>query len=310
MLPAFIFMSWVGILLLASVAVFVPCAKKKKNTKLKSSQRSKMQYTSKMDSKMGGASRKIDSPHSVMTSAMTAAPRSPGKSKKQKDLKSTGTVRHKLTKLEPSLGSRSDTDESDVRSRETGQRTRERDAFEETGTLELQERLRREVEGTKTTKPLGPPRTQITPTKSQTVTTSVMGKTATSTTTMGKTATSTTTMGEAAMSTTTMGEAAMSTTTMGEAAMSKTTRSASLQGSTVLEERKPVQVNRAAGVRSKTISQIGTGQEQSQQDENEVRNNKGGGKSKDKTGEVTEEEGTTTTVFGKMKKTIQKLKKP
>uniref|UniRef100_A0A915ML16 Uncharacterized protein n=1 Tax=Meloidogyne javanica TaxID=6303 RepID=A0A915ML16_MELJA len=239
---------------------------------------------------MGGASRKIDSPHSVMTSAMTAAPRSPGKSKKQKDLKSTGTVRHKLTKLEPSLGSRSDTDESDVRSRETGQRTRERDAFEETGTLELQERLRREVEGTKTTKPLGPPRTQITPTKSQTVTTSVMGKTATSTTTMGKTATS--------------------TTTMGEAAMSKTTRSASLQGSTVLEERKPVQVNRAAGVRSKTISQIGTGQEQSQQDENEVRNNKGGGKSKDKTGEVTEEEGTTTTVFGKMKKTIQKLKKP
>uniref|UniRef100_A0A915LHI4 Uncharacterized protein n=1 Tax=Meloidogyne javanica TaxID=6303 RepID=A0A915LHI4_MELJA len=147
---------------------------------------------------MGGASRKIDSPHSVMTSAMAAAPRSPGKSKKQKDAKSTGTVRHKLTKLEPSLGSRSDTDESDVRSRETGQRTRERDAFEETGTLELQERLRREVEGTKTTKLPGPPRTQITPTKSQTVTTSVMGKTATSTTTMGKTATSTTTMGEAA----------------------------------------------------------------------------------------------------------------
>ncbi|CAK5009952.1 unnamed protein product [Meloidogyne enterolobii] len=289
MLPAFIFMSWIGILLLASVAVFVPCAKKKKNPKLKSSQRSKMQYTSKMDSKMGGASRKIDSPHSVMTSVKTAAPRSPGKSKKQKDLNSTGTVRHKLTKLEPDLGSRSDTDESDVRSRETGQRTRERDAFEETGTLELQERLRREVEGTKTTKLPGPPRTQITPTKSQTVTTSVMGKTATSTTTMGKTATS--------------------TTIMGETAMSKTTRSASLQGSTVLEERKPVQVNRAAGVRSKTISQIGTGQEQSQQDENEVRNNKGGGKSKDKTGEVTEEEGTTT-VFGKMKKTIQKLKKP
>ncbi|KAL7077928.1 hypothetical protein ACQ4LE_003433 [Meloidogyne hapla] len=275
MLPAFFLISWIVVLLLASVLFVVSCSKKKeKDTKFKSSQRG-AKNNSKMDSKMG--SRKIDSPRTASVYSQ-----SQGGSPKKRKLSNSENLGHKLTPLETSWCSRSGTDDSDIKSRQTGQRAREQDPYEETATLELKERLLRELEATKSKKRSVPP-TQITPTKSQTLTTSAMGKTAASIT-MGNTAAS---------------------TTMGKTVASTTTRSAaSLQKSTILEESKPVQANRAAGARSKTISQIGRGKEQSQEGENEVINPEGE-KSTNKTEEVAE-----TSVFGRVKKKFQQMKKP
>uniref|UniRef100_A0A1I8C2E3 Uncharacterized protein n=1 Tax=Meloidogyne hapla TaxID=6305 RepID=A0A1I8C2E3_MELHA len=289
MLPAFFLISWIVVLLLASVLFVVSCSKKKeKDTKFKSSQRG-AKNNSKMDSKMG--SRKIDSPRTASVYSQ-----SQGGSPKKRKLSNSENLGHKLTPLETSWCSRSGTDDSDIKSRQTGQRAREQDPYEETATLELKERLLRELEATKSVgfwltssiffyfqKKRSVPPTQITPTKSQTLTTSAMGKTAASIT-MGNTAAS---------------------TTMGKTVASTTTRSAaSLQKSTILEESKPVQANRAAGARSKTISQIGRGKEQSQEGENEVINPEGE-KSTNKTEEVAE-----TSVFGRVKKKFQQMKKP
>ena len=91
----------------------------------------------KIDSKID--SRKLDS-HSHSHSQ--------GSSKKRK-ISSTETTTHKLTILESSLGTHSATAESDIKSRQTGQRAREKEPFEETATIELKERLLEELETTK-----------------------------------------------------------------------------------------------------------------------------------------------------------------
>jgi hypothetical protein len=71
-----------------------------------------------------------------------------GSSGKRK-VNDTESKNHTLTILDPSMGTFSVTDESDVKSRQTGQRTREKETLEETATVELKERLLKELEATK-----------------------------------------------------------------------------------------------------------------------------------------------------------------
>ncbi|KAF7634581.1 hypothetical protein Mgra_00006030 [Meloidogyne graminicola] len=211
------FITWGAFLLFSSLTIVFQCLKKKK--KMDSSQ--KLSLKSSMRSvKMD--SRKTDSPSRIRSHGV-----GPSNKKKNSANKNSTSRRHKLEILDPALGTHSGrSEESDMKSRQTGQRRREKEELEETATIELRERLREELEGSK----------------------SAVSSTAGTCT--AATSTQRTHVSQLA-------------TTSTEGTTAKSVTQSSYSPSLMLEEfAKPVQANKGADVRSKTISVIaGKGEE-------------------------------------------------